>query len=450
MSYVKVIVPYTLALYFILKARKQPVFLLGIPFLMSMGTSIFFERAILFYKPGSWGLSLNILKWMIASWFYIKVVANRQITLSASGNSGKKNFLTLMDSFVGLLLVLSVMNLISNLAEYRDTSGMMAEAADYVSLLIGYFFLKSIFIHSDERSLISFLDAIVLIITIGSLIFVLHQGLGFRLHEGEEYLETSVGREIITRTWMFMPIYVSFAFVYSLSKGRFTLTNMTSMLINGTAIFFSYARSVVFGLVLIIGVYYALVAIKGGRKLRIMGKVLKFGLALLLGIYLASLLFPAQYYYFSSRMEDLALNPQQSNFTYRLDQTQLLFASLRAQQFFLGSGFLSASENSIVDWMKLKTSDIVWAGVGFHWGAVGLLLFGLLCVMCLVKTYKIFLGSTGAVSYLALLLFLLVLNQLAEGFGRWTFLNPIGLPMGLWYVAAASALTGWWQKGTRT
>lgn len=441
MSFVRVVVPYALAFYFIFKALKDPIFILGIPFLMTVRESIFFERATLFYKPGSWGPNLNMLTWLIVSWIYIRFVAKPRIVASASQDTGKKNFVTLMDFVVCLLLVLSVMNLISNLAEYGDTPGMIAEAADYVSLLIGYFFLKSIFIHSHEESLIRFLDAIVFIITISSLFFILHQGLGFTIYQGGEYLVTTFAGGTISRTFWFMPIYMPFAFVYCLSKGRFTLVNITLMLVNAAGIFFSYTRSAVFGLVLVTSLYYVLVGIKQKRKLRAIWRYLILGSVVFIGMYLAESLVPAKYAYFSDRLEDLALNPQKNNFTYRLDQGELFLARLGSEQFIFGSGFLSQTDNPIVAFADLKTSDMVWVGVVFRWGVVGLSLFGLIFVISLVKTHKMFSDFYGPLSYLALLLFLLVLDQLAEGFASWTFLHPDRFPMGLWYFGLASALS---------
>ncbi len=55
-------------MWFLWKARSNPLFLLGIPVLMVMGGSVFFENATPFWKPGRFDAVVLLMAWLDDRW----------------------------------------------------------------------------------------------------------------------------------------------------------------------------------------------------------------------------------------------------------------------------------------------------------------------------------------------------------------------------------------------
>src|SRR5665647_3129479 len=64
---IRLVLPYLLALFYVVKGTKEPLYFLGIPFLMFMSDSIFFEGAKLFHNPGSIDYALMFI-WLLGLW----------------------------------------------------------------------------------------------------------------------------------------------------------------------------------------------------------------------------------------------------------------------------------------------------------------------------------------------------------------------------------------------
>ena len=74
---VRLALPAALALWFIWKARDNALFLLGIPVLMVMGGSVFFENAKVFWKPGRFDAVTLLMIWLTIVWVLTLVRRSR-------------------------------------------------------------------------------------------------------------------------------------------------------------------------------------------------------------------------------------------------------------------------------------------------------------------------------------------------------------------------------------
>ena len=98
---------------------------------------------------------------------------------------------------------------------------------------------------------------------------------------------------------------------------------------------------------------------------------------------------------------------------------------------------------SFVPIMKLTTSDMVWAGVTYRWGFLGLVIFIFLYGLSAIQAYKIFMNKDKSVmTDLALVLLLFIISQMIESFVSWTFMSAHGYVIDLWYFAVLSTLVG--------
>ena len=90
--------------------------------------------------------------------------------------------------------------------------------------------------------------------------------------------------------------------------------------------------------------------------------------------------------------------------------------------------------------MEITTHDLVWTGVIFRWGFVGLVLFVLLYLFSIFKAISLFIRRDDVISKLALLFLLVIVSQFFESFISSTFLSSDRYTMGLWYIAILSSL----------
>jgi O-antigen ligase len=90
--------------------------------------------------------------------------------------------------------------------------------------------------------------------------------------------------------------------------------------------------------------------------------------------------------------------------------------------------------------MEITTHDLVWTGVVFRWGFIGLVLFVLLYLVSIFKAFSLFIKRDDILSKLALLFLLVIVSQFIESFISSTFLSSDRYAMGLWYIAILSSL----------
>jgi cell division protein FtsW (lipid II flippase) len=122
--------------------------------------------------------------------------------------------------------------------------------------------------------------------------------------------------------------------------------------------------------------------------------------------------------------------------------THEVLSKVEADMKIFGMGPVSDSQDPLVHPMKQTTADMVWTGVIYRWGYVGLILFILIYLFAIIMAYTLYMKTVEDISQLSLLLFLFIISQVLESFVSWTFLSGHGYAIGLWYFAVLSALLG--------
>src|SRR5882672_10609899 len=259
--------PIVLTLYFIFRSFKDPVFLLGIPFLIFFRHSIFFERFKLFNTPADWKVDTLFLVWLILVWLILSNRALLQIGYRRINYYVSKKLNWLDVCCFGLILI-SVVDLFIVLNHYTNQKDIFNEFYAIVSLPLGYFIIKNIIRYVDPVTLHKFLFSIVLVNTIASTLYLIHQGFHIELYlsEGMEEQEAELFQgETITRTFWFMPLLWFFSVAYLVIFRKENLLLHLGMLgVNILAIFISYTRSFLMVAAVIILIYFMLVGIKSG------------------------------------------------------------------------------------------------------------------------------------------------------------------------------------------
>jgi hypothetical protein len=435
------IFPYLLVLYFVIKGIKQPFYFLGIPFLMFMDNSIFIEGVKIFKIPGSLSYGLMFF-WLIL----LRLVAVFLARADEKKDYSYMGRVNAMDICILSLLLISFIGAGSTLLHYADVTDMVKEFIVLISMFVSYFIIKNWTSRITPEVLVDFLFSIVLINSLTACLYILHQGLHFGIYLTPEYSVDIVQGVAITRTFYFMPQFLplSVAFLLIFRHKRPSVYYIL-LIINVLAIFISYTRSFLINAMLIFILYFIVTGLKEGRMGMVLKNILVFGFLGILGLFVLSKFLPANTQFFLSRFSELKQSSATSdpnNIEFRFQMTGLIVASMDEDKKIFGMGPVTENQVLWVRDMRATTADMVWTGVIFRWGIVGLIIFILLYIFSGFSALNFFLRSEGVLSDLGLLFFLYIFSQIIESFVSWTFMSAHGFATGLWYLGMLSALVG--------
>ena len=442
------IVPYLLLLYFLIRAYKKPVFLLGIPFLIFFRYCIFFENVKIFTIPGRLGKDVLLLMWL----FITELILSSRYLIQSGykrKNFSQNNGVNLLDWFIIGLIIISIADLVLVLNGYLEMTGVVIQFFSLVALFLGFFVLKNIVSHTDEASLKDFLFNIVIVNTIASFLYFLHQGLGITIYElpgVDEFQQEVFQGEVIIREFWCMPVlwFFSIAYLTIFREGKSVLS-LGMLGINLLAIFVSYTRSFMAIVLILFFLYNLLISIKK----RSFGPLIKNGILIIFSgiilFFVLSQFLPDKVKYFEERITSLKKNPTDEDantLLIRFKRTGEIFRKMGSEKIIAGLGPVTDVQYHGASSVDDTTADMVWTGVVFRWGYIGLIFFALLYLVSLARAYSLFMNSEGILSQLGLLFLLVIVSQILESFTSWTFLNPGHFALGLWYFAILSALIG--------
>jgi hypothetical protein len=442
---VQLIVPYLLTFFFIIKGIKEPLYFLGIPFLIFMDDSVFFNKARLFHNLGSLDKEI-IFIWLVMLWILSKVIRkNTQIPLFI--NSGK---LSVTDYCIIGLSIISFSGLIMAYINYIDITNVFEEFFLQISIFASYFIIRNWTSENYPEVLVKFLFSLVVINGIACIFYLLTQGLHVIFYEGGGMIEEFQGKDIM-RSFYYMPpfFFFSIAFILVFPQKK-TFYSIILLIVNLLAIFLTYTRTYLLIIVLLFLLYFVLTGIKKGKIDLILKNVSIFIFGGILIFFLLSKVFPTGTEYFFGRFAELN-SPQSSsvdpnNLDVRWMNYGNILSHMDEDSKIFGMGSVTQKQVPIFDDMNGTTSDMVWTGVIFRWGFVGAILFSILYITSIIRALHSYFISEGILSNLALLFLLYIFSQTIEGFVSWTFLSGHGFTIGLWYFAMLSAVLGFRKK----
>lgn len=441
---IRLVLPYLLASFFLIKGIKKPFYWLGIPFLMFMSESIFIDGAKLFNIPGRFKYAL-IFFWLVILWLISEILRTKEQNKIKSSNS-----LLFMDFIIIGLLILSFSGLIFVIMRYPNLTDVFKEFLVIFSIFATYFIIKIWCSENEPELWEKFLFSIVVVNSIAAIFYIIHQGLHIKVYLHAEYLQQIYNGQELTRSSWFMPQFLFFSISYCLVYWKRNPFLMAPLLvINLIATFITYFRSFSIISLAIFLLYFLLTGFKQGRLGYVIRNILILSvLGILFFIFLLKA-FPTSTQYYLDRFNELT-NPRLSsapnNLEVRFNNTKFIVSSIEDKMKIAGMGPVTQSQITWVPYMRLITSDMVWTEVIFRWGYIGLVLFIILYVISVLKTLNIFLYSDKRFSNLGLLLLLYIISQIMQSFIDWTFLSGHGYTIGLWYFAFLSALIGFVAK----
>jgi len=280
---------------------------LGLPFLMNMYYSIFFDRLRPFWIawwPGEWVPADYMMLWLVATWavyFDLMLPVHRRSVrarhLLGPRLSGPEEFLLL--GFAAYM----VFKIGTTAIHYVDLGSAISEARVPLYVFLGYLLLRGILCHAGRADTVDFLAAILVVNTIAAGFYVLHQGLHLYIYQGAvEYQYIVVNGEILTRSFYFMPRYLLLAVAFCAAKGKWNLLWFGVLSVTLAAIWVTYTRSLILVALVQIGVIVTVGLLKRRDAWPAVKRFLQISMVTGVFVVAAFTLLPAQSTYLFSRL----------------------------------------------------------------------------------------------------------------------------------------------------
>jgi hypothetical protein len=436
------ILPYSLALYFIWRSRKQRLFLLGIPFLQVMGNSIFFENVRIFWIPGSFDGPVKILFWLFVAWFFIIAGPTRREFEKVEFKRWFGKRLNLPDELLIIFLMVIWFN--NSRVAFTAVSFSIQSVTNLGSMFVGYFLLRGIFANVDHQDLTQFLEALIVVNTIACFLYILHSGVRLPIYLAKNRDEFTIGGALIIRTFWVAPRLNPLTITYLFSKSKWNISTISILFITLLSIYFTYTRSYVIGYSVLIMLSQFLLSIKNWRNLsRVLATVSILLIIFGTGYYVLNTYYPQSINFISHRFSLLSssgITGQKSTFTDRLVELNDTYQKVERVNPAIGIGFIDQVTSFRFNQVALAASDGMFIGIIYWYGVVGAVCF--LCLFLLVgwRAFSLYLFSKADnIAWFWLMCFLWIGFGLYEGMFSYTLFDPRNYTIALWMFALVEA-----------
>jgi O-antigen ligase len=258
-------------------------------------------------------------------------------------------------------------------------------------------------------------------------------------------MQDTFNGENITRGFYFMPQFLFFSIIFCLIfQKNYPVVSWILLGINVLAVYISYTRSYLIIVVLIFLLYFVFTGLKRKKLAPVFKNIFLYSILAIIAVFVISKIFPNKTKYFQERFTELTKpsSPMDgpNDLEYRFMNAEDIISTIKENKKMLGMGPISEKQSPKVTEMKNVTADMVWTGVIYRWGFVGLTLFALIYLFSLFYSFKLYINSEKAISDMALLFLLYIISQIIESFVSWTFMSGHGLTTGFWYFGMLSAI----------
>jgi len=250
--------PAALAAYFLYQAIRRPIFLFGIPFVQVMARSVFLWDVGPFRMPVALGTTGVVLMWMAAAWLWCVFHPTAEAAGSSSASHREPLRLLPEEYLLVALAMLILAKLLWGGIAYGSTSVVLGQFAPWVLPLGGYCFVRGAVRRSSTEDVAALVVAVALATAIASVLFIIHQGLGFTIYDIPAYQVITLQGQKLTRTYWFMSPFLlvalgmGVALVTSRVKGSLPVGAVALVAISLVAVMVSYTRNYVLAAVVVI------------------------------------------------------------------------------------------------------------------------------------------------------------------------------------------------------
>jgi hypothetical protein len=435
--------PAGLLLYFVWRALRQRVFLLGIPFLMYMSFSVFFDKAKPFWIPGRLASADHVMLWLVVVWVLTfdlllpeRRRAEQRPRVFGPALSSPEEFVLV--GFAGL----ATLELVLTVLRFGELSLTLGQAKGFVYLFAGYFLLRGILCHASRSDSLDLLTSLVVVNTLAAGLFVLHQGLHLPIYAAVEYQTITFMGQQFTRSFYFMPQLLTLSLAFCFAKPKWSVFWVAVMIVTLAALWVSYTRSL---LLIAVAVFFVVLGVRL-LKARQAGRAVRRALAIvaIVGVFgvVAFASLPVQSRYFVSRITATTQTGSvvgDTNLQNRMEKLRRVYAWIAPESHVLGQGYVTAGQEPTAKDIEWMSADLVWVPVLYHLGVLGVAAVLLLYGAAGWRALSMSLSGDEEAEFVALVLLGALAGTLIESLFSVSFLNAARYPMGLWLFALLGA-----------
>jgi O-antigen ligase len=444
MGLVRYALPALLLLYFLACSLQRRVFLLGIPFLMFMSYSVFFDKAKPFWVPARFDPVDHLMLWLVITWaLYFDLLLPKRMRRMHERRLFGPRLVPPEELVLVVLAAYVLIEIVLTAVHYSGLGSAVTEAKSFTFLIVGYFLLRGIFCHAGRKETLDFVAAIVVVNTIAAGLFVLHQGLHLHVYNATEYQSIIFQGQRLTRSFYFMPQFLLLAIAYCVAKRKWGVFWFGVFVVTLAAVWVSYTRSLLLIAVIEVAVVLAVRLFKAHEAWPALKRGLQIvGVVVLLGA-LAFAVLPTQSNYILSRLHLATAKGgpiHDTNVQSRIDSFRTAYGYTGGDHL-IGAGFVSAVQDPRVSNVDGLASDLVWVPTVYRLGLVGVVLLVLLFAAAGWRAARLSLTGGDDAEFLTLILFGTIVGVFLQGFVSWTVLDPARSSLALWFLAVLTAET---------
>lgn len=400
MSVLHIAVPGAVVAYVFWEARQSRMLLCGLPFVLALGRSVFIDLLPTTQLIAAGGHTLTAQDLLFGCLGLCWIL---------SRNWRRDVGAAVIDGWWvlgGLLLFYLVAELIVQIAGVgRLSAGQIIDARDWFYIPLGFWLMLDMlrrFTAAEAARLVRMLSRVTVALTI----LYVANARGAHIYPYQVFQTITSGGATFARDFSTLSIWLGLALAYYLSRPRVTAETVIGLIILVVGCFFSFTRSIVIlvGLMVVAAVLCS--AWKQGNLRRASAIVVGVAVIVLLWFTVLPALAPAEYAYFGARWSQLTSATAAGHTEDLVVRTKAFESARRAGAKIdpqLGAGLLG---NGATTFSTSYDSD--WITIVYVFGPVGLALFGLPLVAALISALRSFFRSRDELSTslsLALLLF---------------------------------------------
>ncbi len=454
MNTVSLVLPTVLLLYFLWRSLQQRVFLLGLPFLMDMYHSIFFERLRPFWVPSQWSAADHMMFWLLATWvvyFDLLLPRGRQ-SMRERHLFGPRLSAPEEIVLVGLAAYM-LLRVGMTALHYMDLGSAISEARNPLYIFAGYFLLRGMLAHAGRKDTVDFLTAVVVVNTIAAGLYVLHQGLHWYIYIGvTEYQWIVFNGETLSRSFYFMPQYLPLAVAFCAAMRRWSLLWLGVLGVTLAAIWVSYTRALVLVAIAEIAVIMTVRLLKQRDAWPAARRVVQLIVVMSVFVVAALTVLPTQSAYLISRItetQSIGGALEDHNLELRSTWWRTTDQWLGDGNRLLGAGFPSAAQDARVTEIGIMAPDLVWVPTLWNLGLLGVVVIAALFIAFGWRAASMSLASDGDAAFLPIVLLGVTVGVFLLGFVEWTIFDPYHTPIALSFFALLAVERSRQRAGAR-
>jgi hypothetical protein len=444
MNTLRFVLPTVLLLYFLWRSLRQRVFLLGLPFLMDMYNSVFFEGLKPFWLPSQWAQVDHMMFWLLATWivYFDLILPGRRRSVGERHLFGPRLSAPEEVVLVGFAAYM-LFKVATTAVQYMDLGSALYEARIPLYMFAGYFLLRGVLCHASRKETVDFLAAVVVVNTVAAGLYVLHQGLHMYIYTGVvEYQYVVHNGEVLTRSFYFMPQYLPLAIAFCVAKRRWSLLWLGVLVVTLAAIWVSYTRTLLLLAVVEIVVILTVRLFKQRDAWPAAKRLLQ--IILVMGVFVgaAVALLPNQSSYLFSRIAETQSSGsalEDTNVQFRITWWRTTNEWLTGDNRLLGAGFPSSAQDARVTELGTMAPDLVWVPTVWNLGMLGVAGLVGLFIAFAGRAIRMSLGSEGDAAFLSTVLLGVTVGVFLLGFVDWTIFDPWHTPLALSFFALLAA-----------